>query len=112
MLRRTAVVQRAPNQRQAVARSNGLKYVDTPFVMFLDHDDLLKTNTLSKLIDFLEHNSEIVYAYGDADPGNDIDGYVSTQKYITNRLPEFWTIDTQKVDNFRISIIKHFACFY
>lgn len=54
------------NQRQAVAKNNGLKNSVGQYIQFLDADDLIERRKLEQQVAYLESHSEVDIVYGGA----------------------------------------------
>lgn len=66
-------VRSAHNVRQAAARNLGLRDCNSPYVAFLDDDDLLLPGALDRLVEVLEAEPSVGFVYGQvlaADPIN------------------------------------------
>ena len=93
------------NLRTAAARNNGLKQCTphTPYVMFLDADDVLLPNALDILLLGFENNPEAVGVYGCAQSINAGGELINIGKFtawtdnrfgIVNNRPQKWPIDS------------------
>jgi len=100
--RRLTVI-RQQNSGVSAARNAGLAAVRAPYVFFLDADDMLAPNALSRMADTLDHNPDRVACFGHhikiAENGSDL----STRSYIRWKLlPADGTL--------RHLIAKNFIC--
>ena len=98
---------RQANAGPGVARNTGLAACRTPFVMFLDSDDSWLPGGPERLLAVLGRYPDVPAAFGDAQCGNDTDGYVSfiqtytcqpfTELYRSTPEPGVATIDGHKM---------------
>lgn len=51
------------NQGVSIARNNGLKHANGKYVMFVDSDDLIKPDAISKSIEYLEKNNADIICF-------------------------------------------------
>jgi glycosyltransferase involved in cell wall biosynthesis len=79
------------NAGPGVARNTGLAACRTPFVMFLDSDDSWIDGGPERLLELLERYPDVPAAFGDAQCGNDADGYASfIQTYTCQPFTELY----------------------